>query len=359
MLSSSLGTKGKLTTKNNVNEFCQPLSNSALHKIAKVAVEPLAQYNPANAQKKLHAIGRCQLPLKSTYLIKSLSSHSVLFGGVATCNRFTCPECAPKRIRASSLFISQALANAEKKNYTSLMLTITQPCGDLSLLDQVGKHVKDRTKLSRILKNKSFECLGVIGDIKSLGVSYTQAYDRWSVHSHIIIISKNELTEQHKNLIIKKWHKLTGASLEHGCKFSACEKSAHYMANQIPKVTNQILHAIAEATHKASKELLEQRYCNLVEALKGRACVMFSRGLKAQLNVKPNRKPSVKYLALDREVYKQIMRYELSDKVKKLAYQQWGAELMASIHKLISECKFSRYYNKPSLSFSSRTILRQ
>ena len=145
----------------------------------------------------------------------------------------------------------------------------------------VDNHIFNRTKLCRFFKqNKPFIDVGIIGDIKALGLSYAKVNDTWNVHSHIMICARKEFTPKQKSLIITKWHKLSGANFEHGCKFTECDKSAHYMANQIPKVTNQILNAIAEAPDKASKELLEYRYCELVEAVKGRTCVGFSTGLK-------------------------------------------------------------------------------
>ena len=261
----------------------------------------------------------CQMRARNADSISIQRVHSdygssVDFGGVVACGSgWTCPKCAPKIARERGREITTALRQHQENGGQVLFVTLTFPHGREDVLqDQVAGITasRRRTRSGRWWKDIRDD-LSMVGYISALEFTHSER-NGWHPHLHELwLIGEGVSLEGVKRRIYDKWRAaclaegLGEPSFEHGVDIRLVADDVEALA-RYPLFGSDLDRAARELTSSHTKvgrrsdsrtpwDLLlaasggDQRarmlWREFARTVKGRASLVWSRGLKAAFGI--------------------------------------------------------------------------
>ncbi|EXJ09037.1 protein rep [Nitrincola nitratireducens] len=251
---------------------------------------------------------------------RSIEHNKAFYVGLSICgNSWTCPVCAAKVQERRRLEIAQAFAYAYGSDRKMIMVTFTFPHYSFQTLSDLLSRQSEAYK--RLRSGKAWEKtkgrIGFGGLIRSLEV--TLGDNGWHPHTHEAwLVSKNADVTRLREEVAKRWLNVCkkaglvpkgkeSAFLEHSVKITDNCDTSEYLAKHDSSKHWGADRELAKANSKTSRSIkgfhpfalladiaseeparpdAAQRWLEYADAMKGRAQIFWSKGLKDEVGVK-------------------------------------------------------------------------
>ena len=251
-------------------------------------------------------------------LYQSNEHKKAFFGGVVQCGRvFTCPVCAAKVQERRRIEIAKAFDYAYDQGKKVIMITITFP-------HQRTQHLKDLLRmqsesLARLRSGKAWQNrkkgVGYTGLIRSLEITHSDR-NGWHPHTHEAwIVDKTVNVETFREWLANRWHSVciksgllteeyekTEYFLEHSIQITDNCSNSDYLAKlddskhwgaDAELAKSSVKQAKGKGVHPyeflslsmAGDKQAGRRFIEYADAMRGKAQIFWSRGLKKLVNV--------------------------------------------------------------------------
>jgi hypothetical protein len=262
---SLLGIYGKYATKRTKN---QP-SRMDLQKEARKAMQGV-KHETKSGKLIDHPILMCGIvPTDKHGTLIEDHEGVIKASGVQTCKNLLCPSCAPSIAFRKAKECQETLNKANGLGFHAKMLTLTQ----FHSIDEPLKLVERRQaeamqRFRRAINDKKI--IQLEATRTSLGCDFKERTG-WHVHSHVIVITQEEISPSQVALLEKAWAKSVakagGRSNDHGFMPSSCDKAAHYISNQILKSSSSILTKAITAKSPKQRAFYHAKYREMITSL--------------------------------------------------------------------------------------------
>jgi hypothetical protein len=167
--------------------------------------------------------------------------------GLVTCQRAGCPVCEAARARKLGRAVRRVVAAGG--TWTHVALTVPHAAADRwsAVFDRLlsGLRGLSHGAAGRILRSL------VDATVRATESTWGERHG-WHVHFHVLWNVRRPLTDGERETIARAWSDLTGASLEHGCRFGRTyvarehDQAAEYVDKLAREIEGSSKHAHSE-----------------------------------------------------------------------------------------------------------------
>lgn len=250
---------------------------------------------------------RWRVPNRDTVdVMRGKQNGKAYYQGLQVCSSvWACPVCAAKITERRRLELVSAMEEAKRQDLQPYLLTLTVPHGLADSLDEVLTKLRKawRSMQSDRAGIAFWRRAGVEGHIRALEV--TDGENGWHPHLHVLLfVGTPEPMFKAQAEASKLWqHCATKAGLptphpEYGCRLDDGSKAAQYVSkwgieseltkghvkkSQAGNSIWDLLRKIREGSE--DKKRCAARFIEFAQAFKGQKQLVWSKGLKARLQV--------------------------------------------------------------------------